>query len=158
MTTLEREKQAALTVFGEVEELEEIAGSLPPGQQEQSDRLTELASRKVASMPPLRPGIVAALLKLSEPTVRAWLRDGILKEASPASSEASVPATTRLDPVRVHQVLHLVNDLRARGKKRHLVDLVWARLQDEAVLEREDMRQSLEQFRSGDTIVLRPRK
>ncbi|MFB9306796.1 hypothetical protein, partial [Kibdelosporangium philippinense] len=104
----------------------------------------------------LRPVIVAVLLELSEPTVRAWLKDGVFLEASLEGDETS--ATIRLDPIRVHQVLHLVKDLRAQGKKRHLVELIWAKLQDEALLEREDLRQSLEQFRSGDTVVLRPRK
>jgi hypothetical protein len=150
VTTIEREKQAALETFGEVEELEEIAGSLAPEQTEQHDRLTSLANRKVASLPPLRTPIVAALLRLSEPTVRAWLKDGVLREAA--------PTTRKLDPVRVHQVLHLVNDLRAQGTNRHLVDAVWARLQDDALLEREDLKQSLEELRRGDTVVLRSRK
>lgn len=152
MAVVEQEKKAVLAAFDEVEELEDIAESLPPDQATQSDRLASLAQRKVASVPPMRLVVAAKLLRLSVPTIRDWMKDGVLREA-PASGSVA-----RLDPVSVHEVLHVVNELRAHGQKRDLVDAVWRRLQDHALLDRDDLKQSLDQLRTGNTLVLRPRK
>jgi len=61
-----------------------------------------------------------------------------------------------LDVRSVHGVSHLVSELRAAGQERDLLDQVWRRLEDAALLDREDLRNSLDQMRRGEGRVLRP--
>jgi hypothetical protein len=88
------------------------------------------------------------LLDLSDKTVRAWTDEGVLKATGHG------PNLT-LDPLRVHEVMHLVRDLRAAGHDRNLLDAVWYRLSDQALLDREDLRESVEQMRRGEGRVVR---
>jgi hypothetical protein len=50
----------------------------------------------------------------------------------------------------VHAVSHLVSELRAAGQDRDLLDRVWHRLQDAALLDRDDLRDSLDQMRRSE--------
>jgi hypothetical protein len=61
-----------------------------------------------------------------------------------------------LDLQSVHEVRHIVQDLRALGKDRDLLDEVWRRLSDAALLDRSDLGESIEQMRRGEGRVLRP--
>lgn len=61
-----------------------------------------------------------------------------------------------LDVRSVHEVGHIVRDLRTLGRDRDLLDEVWRRLSDAALLERPDVRESIEQMRWGEGQVLRP--
>lgn len=99
----------------------------------------------------MRPKIASSLLELSEKTVRAWARQGVLHETGEASR------TLKLDPQRLHEVLHLVRDLRAVRHDRGLLEAVWHRLSDASLLEREDLAESLAQVQRGEGRVLRPR-
>jgi hypothetical protein len=83
------------------------------------------------------------LLSLSEKTVRGWADEGVLTRAEGSFSRLL------LDMVRVHQVMHLVRDLRAAGKTAGLLDEVHRRLVDATWLNREDLAESLEQMRRG---------
>ncbi len=56
----------------------------------------------------------------------------------------------------MHAVGHLISELRAAGQDRDRLDQVWRRLEDSALLDREDLRESLDQMRSGEGRVLRP--
>ena len=62
-----------------------------------------------------------------------------------------------LDLQSVHEVRHIVQDLRALGKDRDLLDEVGRRLSDAALLDRPDLGESIEQMRRGEGRVLRPR-
>jgi DNA-binding transcriptional MerR regulator len=95
------------------------------------------------------PVIAARLLGLSEKTVRAWAAQGVLTVAH---------RTPRLllDLRSVHVISHLVRDLRELGKDRDLLDEVWRRLSDTALLERPDLQESIQQMRRGEGRVLRP--
>jgi hypothetical protein len=136
--------------LGRVEELEDIAGSLPE-QDARHGRLISLARATLRDIGPLRPVIAARVLELNEKTVRAWSDEGVLAKASESPR-------LLLDPEQVHRVWHLVRELRAAGKTRGLLDEVYRRLSDAAVLEREDLRESLEQMRRGEGEVLVPRR
>lgn len=101
-------------------------------------------------LPPVPVKVAAELLELSLPTVRSWLEKGVLIEA-----EVKTSSVMQLDPRRLHDVLHLVHALREHGAKAHeLMDKVWWRLSDQAVLDREDLQESLAQMRRGDLIDL----
>jgi hypothetical protein len=57
-----------------------------------------------------------------------------------------------LDVRRLYEVIALVRELRAAGQTHDLLNKVWQRLADNAVLERPDLRESLAQMRRGDGI------
>lgn len=56
----------------------------------------------------------------------------------------------------MHAVSDLVSELRAAGQERDLLDQVWRRLTDAALLDRDDLRESLDQMRRGEGRLLRP--
>jgi hypothetical protein len=97
----------------------------------------------------IRPVIAARLLGLSEKTVRAWTEAGVLTVAQRSPR-------LLLDVRSVHAVSHLVSELRAAGQNRDLLDQVWRRLEDAALLDRDDLRENLAQMRHGEGHVLRP--
>jgi hypothetical protein len=130
-----------------VEAIEEVADTF----EESDDRraaLLGIVGGLLADIGPVRPRIAARLLQLSEPTVRTWAKEGVL---TTAEQETKRPL---LDPHRVHEVMHLVRHLRAAGRDRNLLEAVWYRLSDRALLEREDLQESLEQMRCGEGRVL----
>ena len=54
-----------------------------------------------------------------------------------------------IDAERLHTVLHFLSDLRAAGQDRDFREMLWNRLQDEALLDRADLAQSLSQMNAG---------
>lgn len=130
-----------------VETLESVAHSLPE-QDERRQRLLALAERDLTSAALLRPRVAAELLGLSEKTIRAWVEEGVLQAA-----ETSSPRLL-LDVARVHEVLHLIEDLRAAGTTKGLLDEVHCRLVDATWLERDDLQESLAQMRRGEGRVI----
>jgi hypothetical protein len=85
-----------------------------------------VAERWLASAPGLRPSIAAVLLGLSEPTVRAWAKRGILRVRS------SKPRLLLLDPASVLEVRQLVSELQLAGQTRDLLDEVYNRFADDS--------------------------
>ena len=130
-----------------VEIVEEVANSLDK-DDERRGRLLYVSQSALADEREIRPVIAAKLLGLSERTVRAWAEAGVL-------GIVSDHPRLMLDLVSVHTVVHLVQDLRAAGKERDLLDAVWHRLSDQAVIDRDDLRESMEQMLQGKGRVLR---
>src|ERR1700733_16200872 len=91
---------------------------MPPAGDERAQALESVAERWLASAPGMRPSIAAALLGLSEPTVRAWARRGILRIRSRNPR-------LLLDPASVLEVRQLVGELRLAGRTRDLLDEVY---------------------------------
>jgi len=58
----------------------------------------------------------------------------------------------------VHVISHLVRELRELGKDRDLLDEVWRRLGDMALLERPDLQESIQQMHRREGHVLRRRR
>jgi hypothetical protein len=99
--------------LNDVAKLHEVAETLPAGD-ERAQALESVAERWLASAPGLRPSIAAVLLGLSEPTVRAWAKRGILRVRS------SKPRLL-VDPASVLEVRQLVSELRVAGQTRDLL-------------------------------------
>ncbi|AHJ58564.1 MerR family transcriptional regulator [Amycolatopsis keratiniphila] len=133
-----------------VEQLEDARDAVQQDPCEGVRRLNATIDSALAAMSPVSVSAAAKLLELSQPTVRAWLDKGVLTEA-----ERRTSSVRQLDPHRLHLVLHLVNTLRERGTKTNdLMDKVWWRLSDQAVLDRDDLQESLAQMRRGELIDL----
>lgn len=147
MTAVELETTHAVELMERVDTLESVARSLPE-QDERRQQLLALVERDLSSAAPLRPRVAAELLGLSEKTVRAWVEEGVLLAA-----ETSSPRLL-LDVARVHEVIHLVEELRAAGTKQGLLDEVYRRLVDVTWLEREDLQESLAQMRRGQGRII----
>lgn len=142
------EEQRIRNLFERVETIEEVASTLP----ENDDRRTKLlaVSRDaLAEEGSVRPVIAAKILGLSEKTVRAWAAAGLL------SARQQSPRLL-LDVPSVHAVSHVLRELRADGLERDLLEHVWHRLEDQALLDRADLQESIDQLRRGDVVVLRP--
>jgi hypothetical protein len=59
-----------------------------------------------------------------------------------------------LDVPSVHEVSHVVREIRVDGLDRELLEHVWRRPEDQVLLGRADLRESIEQMRQGDVAVL----
>ncbi len=128
--------------------VEDVARTLPEGDERRA-RLLAVSNATLSDEGTIRPVIAARLLGLSERTVRAWAAQDVLTIAQ------RVPRLL-LDVHSVHTVSHILRDLREAGKDRDLLDEVWRRLSDAALLERPDLQESIGQMRRGEGRVLRP--
>jgi DNA-binding transcriptional MerR regulator len=143
VSIVEREAESARDLLSRVEEIEAVARTLD-AHDERRQKLEAVVVRSLRAAPPLRPGVAAQLLSLSERTVRAWAAEGVLRPVDSTSTRLL------LDPERFHEVLHLVRDLREAGKTTGLLDEVYRRLVDATWLERSDLTESLAQMRRRD--------
>jgi hypothetical protein len=141
--TVAYEERQALDLIERVEKIEDVAASFPE-RDPRRDTLLSVVEKDLAAAPPLRPRVAAELLKLSEKTVRAWTGEGVFTRV------AGPPSRVLLDVRRVHEVFHLVKDLRADGKTSGLLDEVYRRLVDATWLERDDLAESLAQMHRAE--------
>jgi hypothetical protein len=146
--TIAVEEKRLRSLFERVEIVEDVARTLPEDDERRA-RLLAVSDSALAEEGTIRPVIAARLLELSEKTVRAWATAGVLTVAQRSPR-------LLLDVRSVHGVSHLVSELRAAGQDRDLLDQVWRRLEDAALLDRDDLRDSLDQMRRGEGRVLRP--
>jgi DNA-binding transcriptional MerR regulator len=146
--TIAVEEKRVRSLFERVEAVEDVAMTLADDDERRA-RLLAVSNAALAEEGTIRPVIAARLLGLSEKTVRAWAAEGVLTIAQ---------RTPRLllDVQSVHAISHIIRELRSHGKDRDLLDEVWRRLADAALLERNDLRESIEQMRRGEGRVLRP--
>lgn len=120
--TVADESRAVEIALDDVVALGDVAASL--GRDKRARILDEVASRRLADAPPVRPGIAARLLGVSEPTVRSWVERGILQAVSRRPR-------LLLDPESVLTLRDLVDELRAVGQDRNLAEALSHRLADE---------------------------
>jgi DNA-binding transcriptional MerR regulator len=123
--------------------LERIACRFAEDDQSRTE-LLQVSRDVLSDLDPVPVSVAAPLLGVSEPTVRSWIRRGLLVYATGSESGLDVP--------RLYEVVAMVRELRAAGHTRDLLNQVWDRLADRAVLERPDLRDSLAQMRRGDGI------
>jgi DNA-binding transcriptional MerR regulator len=128
----------------EVEEIAKIEASLNANPDAQRS-LADLRVRLIDLQPTVRLSVAADLLEISLPTLRAWMKDGPLREA-----EGSSPRRVSLDSVL--EVRPVLRDLRALGRDRNLLAAVIHRLEDERDLADPVLQRSLEEMRRGDLI------
>jgi hypothetical protein len=134
-------------LFEQIEEIEEVAFTLHEDDVRRH-KLAGVVAKALRQAPPIRPVVAGELLDLTEKTVKAWAREGVL-------AISSQEPRMLLDAERLHEVLHLVSDLRRAGKNRGLLDEVHRRLSDSALLDRTDLAASLEQMHRGEGRVVR---
>jgi DNA-binding transcriptional MerR regulator len=151
LSIVQQEAQVARDLLARVEAIEEVAATLD-GRDERRRTLESVVVASLRAAPPIRPGVAALLLDLSERTVRAWAHEGVLR---PARTESP---RLLLDPERLHDVLHLVRDLREAGRTTGLLDEVHRRLVDATWLDREDLIDSVAQMRRREGRVSVPGK
>lgn len=147
--SLAAEEQRIRSLFEHVEQVEAVAETMPETDARRS-RLLASARGVLTQVDPIRPRIAALLLRLSERTIRTWATEGVLTAASTSSRRLV------LDPERVHEVMHVVRELRQAGRDRNLLEAVWHRLSDQALRDREDLSESITQMRRGEGRVLYP--
>jgi hypothetical protein len=146
--TIAVEETRIRNLFERVETVEDVAMTLAEND-ERRIRLLAVSESALAEEATIRPVIAAKLLGLSEKTVRAWAAAGVLAIARPSPR-------LLLDVQSVHAVSHLLRELRAVGHDRDLLDQIWHRLSDSALVNRADLRESVAQMKRGEGRVLRP--
>ena len=135
------EEQRMRNLFERVETIEEVAVTLPQGDDRRA-RLLAVTRDALAEEATVRPVIAAKILGLSEKTVRAWADAGLL-----TTTQRSLRVL--LDVPSVHKVSHVLRELRAEGLERDLLEHVWHHLEDQALLDRKDLRESVGQLVRG---------
>ena len=142
------EEQRIRSLFDRVEAVEDVARTLSENDERRA-KLLAVSSATLADEGTVRPVIAAKLLGLSEKSIRTWAKQGVLVVAQRSPR-------LLLDLQSVHEVRHIVQDLRSLGKDRDLLDEVWRRLSDAALIDRPDLAESIRQMRRGQGRVLRP--
>lgn len=133
--------EQVLGAFRRVERIEEIAARVPDAE---AGGLHVVVDEMLDEMPPVRVAVAAELLELTKPTVTKWCERGVLRSVAGAKVRS-------LDPHRLHEVLHIVRELRAAADKPgNLIDEVWHRLQDRALLESDEVRRGLAAWKAGN--------
>lgn len=89
----------------------------------------------------------AEILGVSPPTVRSWIRAGVL-----VSVEGALPV--RIDLLNLADVKHAVDLLRARGEDRDLLAAVYRILRDRGLLESEQFAAGIEDARGGRLVPI----
>jgi hypothetical protein len=145
-STIEREETAVRDLFARVDEVLDVAHSIEGERPREAARLVHASHGALLSAEPVRVPIAARILLVSDKTVRAWAEDGLL-------TPRAVRPRLLLDTERLHTVLRFLYDLRAAGQDRDFRDDLWNRLQDEALLDRADLEQSVAEMNAGN---LRP--
>jgi hypothetical protein len=142
-STIDREEEQIRELFKRLDEVAEVAHAIEEDHPDQAAKLLAVSRSALFFAAPVRVPIAARLLMVSDKTVRAWVEEGVL-----------TPRTQRprllLDPERLHEVVQFVHDLRSRGQDRDLLRSLWQRLEDEALLDRDDIAEGIEEMHSGD--------
>lgn len=147
---VERDPARVSRLFARVKAVEDIAGRLQDEYPAEAGELLEVARGALADAAPVSSVVAANLLSVSETTVRAWVRAGVLRRAPG-------PGARALDPARLREVVLLAADLRRHGERRDLREALWRRLQDDALAQREDLAESLAQMQAGELLPARTR-
>ncbi len=144
-STTEYEEVQVRELFDMVDVVAAVAQAIEVDHPHEAARLVEVSRNALSRAAPVRVPIAARLLLISDKTVRAWVHEGVL-----------VPRMQQprllLDTERLHEVLRFLHELRSRGQNRDLLASLWQRLQDEALLDRDDLAESLQQMRAGHTV------
>lgn len=148
MSTAALETEQALALFERIETLEDVARRVDDADRA---RLIRIVREELQSSPPVRPVAAARILQLSEKTVRNWVVEGVLQQAT-----APTPRLL-IDPNALHLVSHVVKEIRAAGHRRSMLDEVHRRLVDVSWLDRDDLAESLGQMRRGAGTVRVPK-
>jgi hypothetical protein len=145
-STMEREETAVRDLFARVDDVLDVAHSIEGERPQEAARLVHASHGALSSAEPVRVPIAARILLVSDKTVRSWAEDGLL-------TPRAVRPRLLLDAERLHTVLRFLYDLRAAGQDRDFRDNLWNRLQDEALLDRADLAESLSEMNAG---IVRP--
>ncbi len=90
----------------------------------------------------------ADVLGVSPPTVRSWVKAGILEEVADGGSPQ------RVEVLGLADVKRLVDMLREHGQNRDFLTAIYRRLRDDAVLASPGLEESIEDFRAGRTVPI----
>jgi hypothetical protein len=142
-STMEREETAVRDLFARVDEVLDVAHTIEGERPQEAARLVHVSHDALSSAEPVRVPIAARILLVSDKTVRAWVEKGLL-------TSRAVRPRLLLDAERLHTVLRFLGDLRAAGQDRDFREDLWNRLQDEALLGRPDLAESLSQMNTGN--------
>lgn len=141
------ESKRTIGLFDRADRVESVAETMTPDDPRREE-LLKVVAETLDDAEPVRAVVAADILRLNEKTVRAWASEGVLRVRSHEPR-------LLLDATSLHAVARLVADLRAAGHHRGLLDEVYRRLSDRALLDRDDLTESLGQMKRGQGRVVR---
>lgn len=138
-----------MSVIEVVEDLNALRTLAEDELNEARRRALETVRRRVADRDRgAKISEAADVLGVSAPTVRAWVKAGILDEASDGRSPKRVEVLSLAD------VKRLVDVLRSEGQNRDLLSAVYRRLRDSDLLASPGLEESIDDLRSGKTVPI----
>ncbi|WP_345368260.1 hypothetical protein [Saccharopolyspora cebuensis] len=146
-SALEREYERIEDTFDRAEVLDRTAVEVSWQLPEQARKIQSVMRGMLEDVPPVTVVTASRLLNINRKTVAEWADRGLLIEVRTFDGRRR-----HFEPIRLHQVRHVVRQLHAAGQSRHLVDTIWYHLEDQTVLDREDLRTSLQQMHDGDVV------
>lgn len=147
MSAVAEKVSEQVALFEHVERLERIADDLAERHDPAAADVRKVVADIVDDVPPVRIAVAVELLQVSKATVWSWLGRGIIRNANGNPTKVQV-----LDPHRLHEVLHIVRDLRELGTKSgDLAEHVWYRLEDQELAESDMFVEGMAAWRDGDT-------
>jgi hypothetical protein len=146
MTTT-HELEETMQDIEEVEELDRVKHAIECKDAMVALRSIERVRERRIAKRSVRIAIAAKLLDLSVPTTNKWADIGVLKEVDAVG-------VRRVTLNSVLTIRPLVLQLHELGKTRNLLEAVLHRLDDAELLEREDLRQSLDELRRGELVEI----
>jgi hypothetical protein len=118
------------------------SSSVTENDPERRRALASIRSRLADRDQGVKVSEAAELLDVSTPTVRSWIRAGLLVPVRGASP-------TRVEVLNLAEVKRAVDLLRAFGQDRDLLSAVYRRLRDRDLLGSDDFARGLEDARAG---------
>ncbi len=109
--------------------------------------------RLLENAPAVRISVAAGLLEVGEPTIRAWMKEGVLR---PVAVSVRGRERTRIDPRSLVEIFEAVAKLRAAGRDRNLREALLYWLADERDLNSDSFHQSLDEMRQGQVVDITP--
>lgn len=145
--SVQEELARTTALIDRVERLERVVSSLPEQDARRQD-LQSVIAELFAEASPVRAIVAAKVLDVSEKTVRAWHQENVL---------VAVREKPRLGLAvdRLHEVMHLVRDLRTAGQTTGLLEEVYRRLSDARWQDDPDLIESLDAMQRGEKIPAR---
>ena len=144
MTDMGIEKQGWIIQLAvdEAECLDAAEAAINSGHEDEASRSLAKAERILFEMSPGVPAaLAAALIGVSEPTVRDWTRRGILSRVEAKPMKLSLSG--------VYCVRKIVKELRRRGQDADFRSALLAAIDDRLTLQEPSLQRSLHQMREG---------
>lgn len=137
---IDREGEALRRTLRVFDRLRQLAAE--EGRPKKAAELEDLAWQSVGEAEPIRVLHACQLLRVTDQTVREWMRRGLIEDRGENPRRVGLESVLRVKAI--------VDELRELGQDRDLVGAALSKLEAEEVAKNERFQRSLEQMRRGE--------